>query len=323
MSEKVATLKRGASTAALPTQAAGRAQERTAYVVRGGRFAYAMIIPALVLVVLVLGFPLLFNLYVGFTDASSFTGLTNMSFVGTRNYVQVFGEHRFIQALRLDLTWTVSNLVLQMGLGLVLALILQSAPGRLSRLFQPIWLVPWVVPAVAAFYAWRLLYHPQVGQIHEVLASVGLVNKAILADPVNAIWGIIAAAVWKGFPFYMVVFYSGLQAVPIELYDAARADGANRWHVFRHIELPELVVIAAPAAVLGFIWIFNWFAPIYIMTEGGPGGATTTIAYYIFEEALRRFRFGPSAVAGTALIFLVSLLFLVSSLLRRRSADNE
>jgi multiple sugar transport system permease protein len=205
---------------------------------------------------------------------------------------------------------------------LVLALILQDAPSRLSKFFQPIWLIPWVVPAVAAFYAWRLLYHPQVGQIHEWLAGAGIIETAVLADPVNAIWGIITAAVWKGFPFYMVVFYSGLQAVPVDLYDAARTDGANRWQVFRHIELPELAIIAAPAAVLGFIWIFNWFAPIYVMTEGGPGGATTTIAYYIFEEALRRFRFGTSAVAGTALIFLVSALFLVASLLRRRTAEN-
>jgi multiple sugar transport system permease protein len=301
----------------------GRRRDERPYITRGGGFSYVMILPALVLVLLVLGFPLVFNLFLSVTDASQFTGFDRMSFIGLRNFVRVFGEFRFAEALKLDLMWTSSNLVLQMALGLVLALILQDAPSRLARFFQPLWLIPWVVPGVAAFYAWRLLYNPEIGQIHELLAGAGIIDKAILADPVNAIWGIVAAAVWKGFPFYMVVFYSGLQAVPVDLYDAARVDGANRWHVFRYIELPELVIIAAPAAVLGFIWIFNWFVPIYVMTEGGPGGATTTIAYYIVEEALRRFRYGQSAVAGTALICLVSLLFLVSNVLRRRSEVNE
>mgnify|MGYP006282292153 CR=1 FL=1 len=291
------------------------------YLVRGGSFSYYLVLPAFIIVLLILGFPLLFNLYLSFTDASSFTGITSPNFVGLKNYFYVFSENRFHQAMHLVLVWTSSNLALQMTLGLLLAIYLNDSESPLASFFQSVWLIPWVVPGVAAFYSWYLLYHPQIGQFHEWLSGAGIIDRAILADPTNAIWGVIAAAVWKGFPFYMVVFYSGLQAVSPDLYDAARVDGANRWHVFWFIELPELAAVAGPAAVLGFIWIFNWFTPIYVMTEGGPGGTTTTVSYYVFEEALRRFRFGTAAVAGTALVIIVTICFLVFSFLSRQGSE--
>lgn len=289
---------------------------------RGDSLAYTMVLPVVLLVATILGFPLLFNIYLGFTNASAYTGLTNLSWVGLENYLSLFSEPRFQDAFELTIAWTISNLVLQVLVGLALALVLHGLPHRWAKILQPIWLIPWVLPAISIFYVWRLFYNPGVGPIDALLSGLGVIDSPILSDPGLAIYAIVVAAVWKGFPYYMLVFYSALQAVPRDLYDAARVDGAGRTQIFWSIERPEILSVAAPAAVLGSVWIFNSFVPVFALTEGGPGGATTIVGIYVYEEALRRFQFGRSAVAATGLMVLAVVLLTVSQLLRRRAARS-
>jgi multiple sugar transport system permease protein len=175
-----------------------------------------------------------------------------------------------------------------------------------------------VLPAVSVFYVWRLYFNPQIGPIQRFFERIGLVDSPMLADPTLALWAVILAGLWKGFPFYMIVFYSALQSVPQDLYDAARVDGANRARIFWSVERPEILSVAAPACVLGFIWIFNWFTPIFAMTEGGPGDATRIVGIYIYDEALRGFRYNTAAAASTSLIGLVIVFFLTYLLINWR-----
>lgn len=275
----------------------------------GTLFPYLMTLPGFITVLVILAFPVGYNIYIGFTNASAFTGLDNPEWVGLANFEWIFSDPRFWEAVRRTVLWTVSSLGLQLLVGLALALVLHQLPLRLSRVLQPIWLIPWVLPAISVFYVWRLFYNPQIGPIQRLADRLGLVDTPILADPKLAIWAVILAGLWKGFPFYMVVFYSALQAVPQDLYDAARVDGANRLRIFWSVERPEIVTVALPAAVLGFVWIFNWFTPIFAMTEGGPGDSTTTVGMYIYYEALRGFRYNTAAVASSGLIALVVVLF--------------
>jgi multiple sugar transport system permease protein len=149
-----------------------------------------------------------------------------------------------------------------------------------------------------------MLLHPDVGTLGSFLADLGA-DRPVLADPGLAIWGVILAAAWKGFPFYMLLIYSGLTSVPQDLYDAARTDGAGRWRLFRDIELPEIMPVIVIAAIVGFVGTFNWLVPILIMTEGGPGGATTTLGIYIYQEGLKAFRIANSAAASAALLLVV------------------
>jgi multiple sugar transport system permease protein len=197
---------------------------------------------------------------------------------------------------------------------MLLALILHELPIAWSRILQPLWLIPWVLPSVSVFYVWRLYFNPLVGPVQRFAERIGLVDTPILADPDLAMWGIVAASLWKGFPFYMVVFYSALQAVPQELYDAARVDGANRTRVFWTVERPAILTVAIPTSILGFVWIFNAFTPIFAMTEGGPGSATTTVGIYIYFEALRGFRYNTAAAAATGLIMVVVVFFVLYQL---------
>jgi len=266
------------------------------------------------MMLMILGIPVGYNVYIGFTDASAFTGLMNPTWVGLDNYRWVYSDPFFWDSVRRTMSWTVSNLVLQVAFGMFLALILHELPMAWSRILQPLWLIPWVLPAVSVFYVWRLYFNPLIGPIQRLAERIGIVDSSILDDPDLAMWGIVAASVWKGFPFYMVVFYSALQAVPQELYDAARVDGANRVRVFWTVERPAIIMVAIPASILGFVWIFNAFTPIFAMTEGGPGSATTTVGLYIYFEALRGFRYNTAAAAATGLIMIVVAFFVIYQL---------
>ncbi len=285
---------------------------------------YMMVGPAIIGIALVLGFPILFNAYVSFTDTSGYTGLGHHDWVGLGNYQYIFSDPDFQSALQLTFLWTFANLVGQLGLGLLLALILHDGPLRLAKVVQPLWLLPWFLPSVSIFFVWQMMYDPTFGALQHILGHVGIASlNGVLSDPTWSIWGIIVAGVWKGFPFYMVAFYSGLQAVSQDVYDAARVDGASRLRVLRHIELPELRGILATVGILGFMWIFNWFTPIYIMTQGGPGSASMTVAIYMYEQAMREFFFGVAASAGSVLLAIVVVLFGVVLVVQRRQGQFD
>jgi multiple sugar transport system permease protein len=286
---------------------------------RAGWLPYALVAPALVLVMVVVGIPFVFNTYLTTTNASVLSGFAGNSFVGPRNFGALLGDRGFQEALRLTFLWTGATLALQMLVGLVLGLLLHDAPPRLSRYLQGLWLLPWVIPAAAAFYIWRILYNQQVGPIHQLLAGAKLIHTPLLSDPALALWAIVVAAAWKGYPFYMLLFRAALQGVPTDLYDAARVDGANRRQIFWHVEREQLLIVGSVAAVLGFIWTFNWVTPAFVMTNGGPGVATRTLGLYIYQEAIRTFDYANAAVAATVLVAIVVALLLVARYLGRRS----
>lgn len=301
----------------------GGARKRSPSRGRFSPFAYLMSLPGFVTVLVILGYPVAYNIYIGFTNASAFTGLTNLKWVGLKNFRWIYDDPRFWDAVQRTLVWTFSSLFLQVAIGLLLALVLHSIPLGWSRLLQPVWLIPWVLPSISVFYVWRLFFNPQVGPIQIYLEKLRVVDGPILSDPRLAFWAVVVAGVWKGFPFYMVVFHSALQSVPQDLYDAAKVDGANRAQVFWSVERPEIMSVAVPASVLGFVWIFNWFTPIFAMTEGGPGGATTTVGMYIYFEALRGFRYNTAAAASTGLIGLVCVMFATYQLINWRAVRGR
>lgn len=280
-----------------------------------------MVLPATLAVLTILGFPVLYNLYLSITNASALTGISDPDVVGLRNYEAVFRDPRFQRALTLTLTWTAANLALQLGIGLATALLLHDTRGRLGSALRVLWVLPWILPAASAFYVWRLMFDPGVGQVGGLLSVLG-VTRNVVGDPAVALWAVIVAGSWKGYPFYMLMFVSALNSVNPDLYDAARVDGAGRWRVFRDIELPEIRPVVGLAAILGFVWIFNWMTPLLVMTEGGPGGATTTLGVFIYQEAIRSFRLANAAVASTVLVGVVLVVFGVLFVMRRRSASR-
>ncbi len=290
---------------------------------RGTHFAYGLIIPAVLVLFGVSLFPVLYSIWISFTDMSISTGLTGSTFVGFSNYLSILREPEILQIGFQSLIWTISVLISSLVIGLALALLLGRMP-KLSKIFLPIWVIPWVIPEVTAALVWVMLLHSEFGALNYALVGLNIISEPIawLASPRFAMWGVVLAGIWKAFPFYMLVFHAALKSVPVELYDAARVDGTNMWQFFGYVQLPWIKPAAIIVCLLGFIWIFNWFTMVYIMTRGGPGGKTMIVPVHIYNKALNFFHFAEaSSFSIIVLIFMSIFIFLYVhyTYLRKRS----
>lgn len=285
------------------------------------RFAYALILPASIILLSIIGFPVFLNMWISLTDMDLMTGFSNSKFVGIDNYVASLKNTELYQIFFKSIWWTLSVLGFSIIIGLCLALLLQELT-KLSKFFQTIWMVPWVMPGVTAAIIWVILLHPDFGPLNFSLISLHLISRPIpwLSSARFAMWGVIIAGTWKAFPFHMIMCYTALQSLPEELHDAAVVDGVNRWQYFWYIQFPWIKPVLAITSLLGFIWTFNWFALVYNMTRGGPGGKTMIVPIYIYKKALQFFDFsGASAFSMLTLLFLAVFILLYVFYATRRS----
>jgi ABC-type sugar transport system permease subunit len=167
-------------------------------------------------------------------------------------------------------------------------------------------LIAWVLPTVVSANVWRWLLDGSYGLLNAVLRGLGLLHEDLfwLAQPVTAIVAVILATAWSFGPLAMILLSAGLEGIPASLYEAARLDGASAWQQFRYVTLPQLRPVALTALLLIFIYTFKTFDTIFLMTAGGPGGATSTLPVYAYNEAFEFSRFDTAAVATTVLMIV-------------------
>jgi multiple sugar transport system permease protein len=231
-------------------------------------------------------------------------------FVGLGNYVKLFWDELFWIALGHTIVWIGLTVPLQMGLGLVTALVL-SRPFFWRGLARALVIVPWALPSVVIALMWRWIYDPTIGIANDLLLRIGLIQAAIpwLADPDVALYAVIATLTWQGFPFFAVMILAALQGIPKSQYEAASIDGASAWRQFRHITLPGISGVLATAALLRIIWVANSMDVIFVMTGGGPGYATHTLPLVAFIKARQNLDFGyGSAIAVTFTLLLAGVV---------------
>jgi multiple sugar transport system permease protein len=233
-------------------------------------------------------------------------------FVGLDNFRQILtADDVFRTSLAVSVKWVGSEVVLQLLLGMVLALVLNSA-FRGRGLARSLLFSPWAVSGVVVTTMWKLMYNPFSGLLDTVLTRSGLVNTPVqwLAD-VNTVFGaVVAAELWRGVPFFAIVLLAALQSIPNDLYEAAAVDGASRWQAFTRLTLPLLKDAIILATLLRAVWEFNNVDVIFTMTAGGPGDLTTTLPLYVVNQAIRYHNFGyGSALSVVGFVFL--LLFAV------------
>jgi multiple sugar transport system permease protein len=185
---------------------------------------------------------------------------------------------------------------------------------RFPGLFRSIFFMPVVTTLVAVAIVWRYLYHPQYGILNWALGAAGIRPVDWLGDPHWALPAIILMAVWKNFGYNMLIFVAGLQGIPEELYEAAHLDGAGPWARFRHITLPGLAPTFLFVGVLTMLGNFQLFSEPYVMTQGGPLRATTTIVLLMYEEGFRWWRMGMAA----ALAFVLFVIMLLGTMVQMR-----
>jgi multiple sugar transport system permease protein len=263
---------------------------------------YLYVLPALLFLAAVELYPIAYNVRNSLTELNVQTFLSGQDeWIGLRNYSRVVSDEAFLHAVGVSLVFTAASIALQFSLGLALALFfLRSFPG--STVLRALLVLGWLLPAVVSGNLFRWLLDGDSGVVVWLFSTVGLGNHAWLTDPDEALWAAIAANVWVGIPFNMLLLLPGLQAIPDELYDAAEVDGANAWQRFRHITVPLLRPVALIVLVLGVIYTFKVFDLVFVLTGGGPVDATRVLPIYIYDLSLRFFRFGEAAAASTLLL---------------------
>lgn len=278
-------------------------------------------VPALVPVVLFSVYPLLRGIYLGFTDARAGAN-AEVSFTGLENYRNLLEDSYFWDSFRIGLIWAFSVTILQFFASLGLALLLNQKL-RLRWLARTLALVPWAMPPVVIGIMWRLVYHPNAGILNDVLLDLRIVDENVdwLSSFSVALPAVIVVGVWAGMPQTTVVLLAGLQSVPKELHEAASMDGANVWQRFRSVTWPAIKPVVVAMTTLDFIWNFNSFSLVYVLTQGGPGGETRLPLLFAYEEAFRYGNYGYAAALGNAMVVVIAV-FVVFYLRQRVREAN-
>ncbi len=287
----------------------------------GSKAAYGFLAPALGLIGLFFFLPVVAALILSFTDFDIY-GIAdphNVRFVGLANYTRLLHTPLFWTALKNTFYFALVGGPLSIAVSLGAALLLNVRVVRLRTFFRTVYFAPFVTTLVAVAIVWRYLYHTRYGLLNYALGLVGIGPIDWLGDPHWAMPAIIVMAVWKNFGYNMLIFIAGLQAIPEELYEAARIDGASAVRRFWHVTLPALAPVLLFVAVITMIGYFQLFAEPYVMTQGGPLRATTSVVLYMYEEGFRWWRMGFAAAIAFVLFVVILVFTLLQFRLQRRA----
>jgi ABC-type sugar transport system permease subunit len=273
---------------------------------REARLAAAFIAPAFTAILLVAFVPLVWTFWESLHLHDLRMPWLGRPFTGLQNYGEALRDERLWSALGHTAFFGVVSVALEMVLGLALALIMSRA-GRGRGVVRLIALLPWAIPTVVAALVWRFMFESQGGSLNAVLLSTGAIERPVvwLSDPLGAWVPIILADVWKTTPFVALLLLAGLQHIDPALYEAARMDGAGPWRQFVDVTLPLLAPALLVALIFRGLDALRVFDLIYVLTGGGPGTATESIALYTFTALLQRLRFGYGS-ALSIIVFVVT-----------------
>jgi multiple sugar transport system permease protein len=283
---------------------------------RQNRAGWTFVAPALALIGVFFFLPVLGGLLLSFTDFDIYAiGRPDTArFVGLGNYAQVLANPLFWKALGNTFFFVLVGGPLSVLTSLVAAMLVSAKRVRFPALFRSIFFMPVVTTLVAVAIVWRYLYHPQYGLLNWLLARLGVGAVDWLGDPHWAMPAIILMAVWKNFGYNMLIFIAGLQSIPEDLYEAAQLDGASPWRRFLHVTLPGLAPTFLFVGVMTMLGNFQLFSEPYVMTQGGPLRATTTVVLLMYEEGFRWWRMGMAA----AIAFLLFVIMMLGTVLQMR-----
>jgi len=289
--------------------------------VRSDRIAYLFVAPALCYMLLLVGYPIVYNLLLGVQDVTV-KNINNGKhhFVGLENYIRLFQDGVLTTATVNTLIFTVACIVMQFVIGFALALFFNRT-FRAVKFVRGMMMMPWMIPMTVTALMFKFMFSTNVGIINQVLQAVGIISSPIdwLTSPVSAMAAVIIANVWIGIPFNMILLSVGLTTIPGELRESAAIDGAGRWQCFRHITLPLLRPTIESVLVLGFIYTFKVFDLVFVMTNGGPVNATQLLSTYSYKLSFSLFKYSEGAAAANVLF----VILLAASLVYLKYTDAE
>lgn len=267
-----------------------------------------LIAPSLAIFTLLTLYPLGRNLLLSFFDTDY--GLAGARFVGLDNYTRLLSDFFFKRAAWNTTIFTVVATILEVGFGMLLALLVNRAiAGR--RLLIPALIIPYVLSTMVVTAIWRALFHFDLGFLNTLVRATGFEPVAWLTDPSMALWSIVLVDLWQTFPIAFLIILAGLQSIPEEILEAARLDGAGSLKLFTAITLPLIMPHLLLAALLRCVESFKIFDKVFALTGGGPGQATETLSLYIYRLGFRFFDIGLSAAASMIMVVISGLLSII------------
>ncbi len=290
----------------------------------GGRhnlFLLALLGPTVVIVLAVVAYPFFYNVVLSLSNMNLYH-IRDWDVIGFQQFVAVAREPAFWTVLVKTLIWTAVNVVFHVGLGVLLAVVLNQKFVVGKGAWRVLLILPWALPQYITALTWRGMFNYEYGSINLFLTKVfSLSPVAWLTDPFNAFAAAILTNIWLGFPFMMVVALGGLQSIPGELYEAADVDGASAWHKFWNITVPLLRPVMIPAITLGTVWTFNNINVVWLVSNGGePNDQTHILVSYVYKAAFSMYRFGWAAALS---LIIFAILFVFTQVLLKKTGATE
>ncbi|MCT4703882.1 sugar ABC transporter permease [Enterobacteriaceae bacterium H20N1] len=281
-----------------------RSQQRNAYL--------AGLLPSLIVLVIITLLPAMALIVTSLTPLSLTNPQATFQFSDPLiNYRQLLDDPRFINSVITQLKMSLVSVLLQVVIGLGLALLLNGASAWLHTA-RTLFLIPMVLPPIIVALIWKIIYTPDISPLHQLLEMWGITLPSLIANPATALWAIVAADIWQWFPFTMLMVLAALQMIPKDPLEAASLDGATSGNIFRYIVLPYIKPVLVVCALFRLIDSFKAFPLIYVLTDGGPGSVTEVTNYYGFIQAFNFSYWGyGSAIAVVILVGVFVLSYIV------------
>jgi len=285
---------------------------------------YMYVLPALIVMGVVIIYPLVKVLWLSFHYTSPYGGAEK--FVGLDNYKEAVQDEHFPIVIKNTIIWTAASTLLALFLGLAAAILL-SRPIRFRGFFRSVLFIPYVIGQVTAAFVWKWIFHADFGVISGLLVQMGIINKPIkFIDSTSLVLpSLIAVNVWKEFPFAMIMLLAGLQAIPEQLYNAAKIDGAGRWRRFTDVTVPQLMPVITVASILLIIANVNAFTIVWVLTGGGPAYRSQIFITHVYSQAFVGSPHFELASALGVMIFFALMIFAIFyvRLLTREGRSNR
>lgn len=280
----------------------------TAIVRRNRRKAYLFLLPNFIGFVVFTLIPVAMALFYSFTN---YDGNRRMDFIGLTNFIKLFSDSSFVISLKNTIIYTVGTVPLIIILSLLVSVLMNNGVKG-APIYRAIMLFPHIASIVAVTVVWQFLYNAKNGPINQILRSIGVVDPpSWLSDQKTALLAVMIMIIWKGIGYYMITYLAGLRGIPKDQYEAATVDGANAWEKLIYVTIPNLRPVTFYATIMCIINSFQVFTPIYVMTKGGPGRATSVLVLKIYEDAFVNYKFGYASAEAMILFLLILVVTLI------------
>ncbi len=266
---------------------------------------WVFISPAILFLTIFVFIPAVYVVYLSFVRWNMLD--PNPRFVGFSNYKLMFQDPNFSQAFFNTVMFSVGMIVISLPIALLLAMLVDMGLKG-TKIYRTVLFGPYVIPLVGSGLIWALMYNPNYGFINQLLSKFHLQTPNWLGSQGYALLAVLIMSVWQSLGYYMIIFLGGLQSVSDSLKEAAAIDGAKTWQVFKNVTIPALAPSILFALIVCTIQSFQTFDQVYVMTEGGPDGASSTLVYYIFSQGFQMYNIGIATAASVVLLIFLAIL---------------